>query len=234
MLGIRGMRTWYNQAQHETRQSGHKMLIEDVPVRNLREYLQGMVNMRKKYAREHGKPKGWHYLCHEDLLLQHGKFYVSQPLTPEELAAVKSIGSMSNYKQQLCFYNAQKIATTYMKFAYVEGVAWASGIPIPMSHAWNTINDKVVDVTWKHMNSGEPILGKFPKDMEYCGVPVSVKSIHKLWGKTGNAYSILDFPINVHLFKRKFDPDAPEQIPQEFFDEYARDKTNSKNWSDKS
>ena len=133
--------------------------------------------------------KGMAYSGPADFILKHGKQYESAELTPEEMEMLRDVlKGQCRYKAKQCFYNAQSIGLTG-KIGYVEGVADSVGIP--MEHAWNTINGKVIDMTWKMNNGDEPIVGIIPGGWEYVGVQLPNKMINKMWG-TGQSTAMID------------------------------------------
>ena len=146
----------------------------------VRGYLEMMAMMRGQMGHQ---PDGFLYKGVEDLLLQHGRQFVSQPLNEEEMDIIKRLVERAHYyRPKECFYNAQKIAMgSGNTIRYIEGVGFA-GL-IPCDHAWNTINGKVMDFTWAAVNKGKPILGVIPDGWEYWGVELDSKAIFKYWKK---------------------------------------------------
>lgn len=114
------------------------------------------------------------YMGLEDFLLQHGNKFISQQLDDNEMKFLKkTIQQSDKYMPKQCFYNAQYIATASKGIIkYVEGVAYCR--LIPMDHAWNTINNKVIDFTWKMLNNDNPILGIIPDGWEYFGLDFEI------------------------------------------------------------
>ena len=116
-------------------------------------------------------PKGFAYASNEAYVLARGTVFESAALTEDEQrivsAAMLHTVDRSFLKKQ-CYYNSQllAIADATGTLKYVEGYA-AGGI-IPLPHGWCTINNKVVDVTWRHET--KPIFGKFPAEWGYIGV----------------------------------------------------------------
>lgn len=136
----------------------------------VQKWLESMRDMKKTFA----IPKNFVYSGLEDLLLQHGTKYKSQPLTQEEMDVIKlTVKNAWKYVCKQCYFNSQTIASSSKgKIKYVEGVAFCD--LIPMNHAWNTINGKVLDFTWKHRNNNLPVLGIIPEGWEYYGVEFEV------------------------------------------------------------
>ena len=146
---------------------------------------------------QHLKKKGFAYDGPAEFILRHGKQYQSAELTPEEMDILENVvGLKCLYKAKQCFYNAQSIGLAGT-IGYVEG--YADSVGIPMDHAWNTINGKVIDMTWKMNNNDEPVLGVIPGGWEYFGVELPHELINSVWS-TGRSNSIIndwehDFPL---------------------------------------
>ena len=151
-------------------------------------------------------PKGFVYNGMEDFLSQHGVEYTSQPLTSEEIKLLRDpLENEWMYQVKQCYYNSQHIASgSNGKIQYVEGVAFCR--LIPMSHAWNVINGKVVDFTWR--KNGEPVLGIIPEGWEYIGVPFEVKreDMEEYIAEHQEVCSYLDDWRGGHqLYKKRFE-----------------------------
>jgi len=149
------------------------------------------------------KLKGMAYTGPADFILKHGKQYTSEKLTPEEMDILKNVlDRQCSYKAKQCYYNAQSIGLTGI-IGYVEGYADSVGLPMP--HAWNTINDKVIDMTWGAVHS-TPVIGTLPEGWEYFGVQLPNKMINKLWGKSGVSHPMIeDWESGFPLLKQAFD-----------------------------
>ena len=161
------------------------------------DYLKVLQRSQKMKAPEYA------YSGPADFILKHGKQYQSAELTPEEIDILKNVlDRQCSYKAKQCFYNAQNIGLEG-KIGYVEGMANSVGIPMP--HAWNTINDKVIDMTWKFNNDDKPVVGVIPIGWEYVGVQLPNKMINKMWG-TGQSTAMIEdweggFPLLKQIFK---------------------------------
>jgi hypothetical protein len=107
-----------------------------------------------------------------------------------------------NYKVKQCFYNAQSIGLTG-KIGYCEGMA--DSIGIPMEHAWNTINGKVIDMTWKMNNNDKPVVGVIPGGWEYYGVELPHELINKMWSTGESRTLINDWENDFPLLQRAFE-----------------------------
>ena len=171
-------------------------------------YLEMMVKMRGQMGKQ---PDGYLYKGVEDLLLQHGRQFQSQPLNAEEMDILRgTLENCSQYKAKQCYYNAQRIAVfSDGNIRYIEGVAFP-GL-IPCDHAFNSINGKVVDLTWSAVNQNKkPILGVIPDGWEYWGVELDSQEINHYWSKYGMSDSFLqNYRENYPLLKKKYE--WPEQ-----------------------
>jgi hypothetical protein len=155
--------------------------------------------------RKNQNMKGMAYGGPADFILKHGQEYKSAKLTDEELDMLKNVLSRQcSYKVKQCFYNAQSIGLTGT-IGYCEGYADSLG-GIAMEHAWNTINGKVIDMTWKMNNKGKPVLGTIPAGWEYFGVELPNKLVNKMWstGKSGPLISDWEngFPLLLQAFTK--------------------------------
>lgn len=154
-------------------------------------------------------PAGFHYHGPEDYVLDHGGAFSSTPLTDEERQHVLTVADEVRGRFQLreCFYNAQRLALadTTRKLQYVEGMARGLSM-FPVLHGWVTINNKVVDLTWRVHTSKrkerfrDRILGEIPEGWAYNGVKFDTDWIYARWAQYGMSYSFLDdmyhgFPI---------------------------------------
>jgi hypothetical protein len=167
------------------------------------DFLKVMQKMREKGGLDKQK---YYYNGPEDFIMQHGKHYISQTLTKEESNYLKKIYyETKRYKMKQCFYNAQSLSQfSGDKIKYIEGYLY-SGI-IPIEHAWNTLNGKVLDFTMSHANDGKPILGIIPAGWDYFGVDLPVKMITKYWAEHGTSDSMIgnwmeDYPLLKEKFK---------------------------------
>lgn len=98
-----------------------------------------------------------------ELYDRKGQEYNHVPLTKEENAHIKRLIAYWNrgrsaFKVNQCYKNAQRLATTHKmfsimdgvsphKFGYHEGYVASTKLVVPIHHAWNTINGKIVDLT---------------------------------------------------------------------------------------
>jgi hypothetical protein len=151
------------------------------------------------------KPKGYYYDSIYHFIRENSKFYDSSPLTKEELAHVnkvkKSLGFVPQIRQ--CFYNSQMMMLNDYtgQIKYTEGYA---NFIMPVNHAWNTINGKVIDLTWKDTND-KNIYGTFSNKLSYYGTEFSSEMIRKRMLETEMANSVFDYMHGgIPMLKTKF------------------------------
>ena len=178
----------------------------------VKQYLEMMLKARGQMG---GKLDAYLYKGVEDMLLQHGRQFKSQPLNDEEMNVLRVIlEDCKQYKAKQCYYNAQRIAAfSDGNISYIEGVAF-SGI-IPCDHAFNAINGKVADFTWAAVNKNKkPILGVIPDGWEYWGVELGADEIERYWNKYGMSDSFLqNYRENYPLLKKKYEwPEAQPKL----------------------
>lgn len=174
----------------------------------IEDFLKVEVEMiRPRYGGVNG------YVCTHDYLLKHGHFFKSAAL--DNLERAFALRQQRECPSKECYANAQRLLLCYygdsqLQLGYVEGVA-TSGI-IPVDHAWNTINGKLVDLTWGPMKkvtrrNGEwylrrtsRVLGAIPEGFEYYGVEISYEDVvanmlaHKLFTSVIDDYTC-EWPV---------------------------------------
>lgn len=153
---------------------------------------------------------GTKYRTPDQFFKEHGKFFVSQALTPEEKVIVwPAIQKPSRYKMKECFYNSQVISQRY-GLKYVEGYCF-SGL-IPVQHAWNAINGKVIDVTLKKSNGGKVIAGIIPDGWEYFGVDFPIEEIGRIWREYQMSLPVISWETRYDWLRRNHpgDPDSEQ------------------------
>ena len=189
---------WYKKSQSKFDLS--KLRHSDNPVE---QFLETITLIRSE------PPEGYHYKGQEDFILQNGKHYTSNPMTTEELETLKRKSLQTKrFQAKQCFYNAQLLSHA-SSIKYVEGYLFAGILPI--FHAWNTINGKVIDFTMAHSNNNKPILGEIPDGWDYFGVELPSSSIREYWNKHGESNALIDNYRERHpLLKEKFKPETPE------------------------
>ena len=107
-----------------------------------------------------------------------------------------STGALDNYihvkhlkpKIKQCYYNSQMLALQNPRILYYEGFANSKVLSLPLEHAFNVIDNKVVDVTWKD--------GK-----HYFGIYIPTDFIRKNIFKTGEAQQLITKYIYSQLKK---------------------------------
>jgi len=195
------------------------------------------LGMMQAHCFKSNNPKGhkfFNYSSVEDYVLDNGEVMGSSTtLTDGELETVLKAASFSKlaFEPKQCYHNAMMLVIhdRHDKIEYCEGYAFTGGIPVP--HAWNAINGKVIDLTRslreeaaEEFIEGKPpqadlrdrVLGTFPDHWEYRGVtfdPDRVLGFVSRYEKTGSL--IGDFEGGYPLFtedrkgvSEPFDPDA--------------------------
>jgi len=186
--------------------------------------LKGILGQLSEMLRSNGhRPmEGYAYASVYEYVLENGVEFASSPLTADELKVLKGAiaGHRLAYKPKLCFYNAQHLAQRNRSCRYVEGFMMSRGIPIPIEHAWNSINGKVVDFTMVHANGGKPILGEVPEGWEYLGVELATRMITSLWSRRGQSVPLVsNYLDGFPLLKRRPDDKPPAGAKDEDEDE---------------
>ena len=139
-----------------------------------------------------------------DFILREGKVYQSQPFTSEERKfVIKRINSLNgSFAPNQCFSNSGKLAMcdSKNKIKYVEGFIFKEETGIPILHAWNEINSKVIDITLIN-RYGEYTIGSFEKDIAYSGAIFPTNYIRSLFFSKTKARSVLsDISDSVNLW----------------------------------
>lgn len=139
-----------------------------------------------------------------EVLLRHGREMTTQPLTISEARYIaklaKQRGGVNSYKPKECYMNAQKLRLEEYwrggrRVRYWEGyVAWQGG-PLPIGHAWLTINDKVVDLTLRAVSKTQ--------QHSYFGIAIPPKLLLDHMEIT-EAYSpVIEGPLQYRVFPRR-------------------------------
>jgi hypothetical protein len=179
----------------------------------VKQYISSINSLYKGNARS----KDLFYNGQYDFLLREGRLFKSEKLTKEEQSAVDSlfkrfIDSHGTPEYKQCFYNAQ-IALHFdcdNVFRYSEGYAMSS-VGLPMAHGFLTINEKVVDLTWRN-EEGEFFVGETA--VEYFGVRFDTQDILQAMLDTEMAQSHIECYWNKGLlFRQKFNDDKQYYIP---------------------
>jgi len=141
----------------------------------------------------HFRHEDFYYKNLYDFTLREGKMYEKKNLTPEErMFVMKRIKSLNgSFAQNQCFHNSGKLAMGDLKdkIKYVEGFVFKAETGIPILHAWNEINGKVIDITLIN-KFGEFTLGLFENDIAYRGTIFPIDYIRRMF-ISKNSRSIL-------------------------------------------
>ena len=91
-------------------------------------------------------------------ILKHGKYFKGYRCDKRLIKKVEP-------KPKECFNNALKLCLiSNGKYEFYQGYMLSPDIPIPIEHAWNVKDGKVIDLT--------ACILKLPKDTEYFGVKI--------------------------------------------------------------
>lgn len=114
-------------------------------------------------------------------MMDKGRQFESAPLSRRETSWTTLFGWREHQTQQ-CYRNAQVTAMTTvipwdMDIYYVEGyVLPGADFPLPIEHAWLSLNGKVIDTTLRHPGGrGRRIFGAIPEGWEYFGVEIDIE-----------------------------------------------------------
>lgn len=140
-------------------------------------------------------PEGFKYYSLEDYVLNNAKFYRSQPLTSDELKIVFRAVGRRKFLPKQCFYNSMILSSRDL--TYVEGYTFDVKIPLPILHAWVTVNNKVIDVTLRCYSKkgklGYATLGEFDEnERSYFGVAFTLSDVLKYTTETHQGGSLID------------------------------------------
>lgn len=112
----------------------------------------------------------WKYGSVAEYILTLGREYTFAPLPPD----------VERKAEKECFYNAALLALGRPDLIYVEGYGMAKGCPLPVLHAWCTLDGKtVIDPTWE-------------EGVEYYGVPMETRYLYKRLHRLGIAGGLID------------------------------------------
>jgi hypothetical protein len=129
-----------------------------------------------------------------DFTLREGKIYKSVPFTAEERKFVlKRIKSLNGtFAPNHCFLNSGKLAMADSTFniKYVEGFIFKKDDEVPILHAWNEINGKVIDITLIN-KYGEYTIGTFEDDIAYRGTVFTTRYVRSAFSHKTRSRSIL-------------------------------------------
>ena len=128
-------------------------------------------------------------------ILAKGRYFTSEFLSTAEVNQTNLIGWKSHKKKQ-CFYNTQMSAIMGCDpeaFRYVEGYVMAN-TPIPIPHAWLSLNGKVIDTTLRTdpEDDTKRVFGAIPEGWEYYGVPLQISECLHAFSEHRASISIID------------------------------------------
>lgn len=130
---------------------------------------------------------GYKYSSAYQYVLKRGHTYKSAKLTTAERKRVLSVARRvapkwgCNWERKECFFNAQALVDHGRcdMLQYCEGYFIHPPVPIPVHHAWVSVNGKVVDLTLRlkdpprsRRKFNNRIMGEFPKEYEFIGVEI--------------------------------------------------------------
>jgi len=138
--------------------------------------------------------ENFHYKNTYDFILMEGKVYESQPFTSEERKQVlKRIKSLNgSFAQNQCFSNSGKLAMadSKEKIKYIEGFIFKKESEVPILHAWNEINGKVIDITLINQ-FGEYTIGCFESDIAYFGCTFQTSYVRQMFSQKTKSRSLI-------------------------------------------
>jgi hypothetical protein len=117
------------------------------------------------------KAKGYYYSSMYGFVFKEGVVFDSNALTEEEMQIVKqALKSSGNTTMGECFYNAQCLSMNdnSNSIKYHEGFKMDAEYTMPLFHGFNTINNKVIDIT--HKIDGQHVFGDLKDYAAYFGV----------------------------------------------------------------
>jgi hypothetical protein len=141
-----------------------------------------------------------------EVMLDRGRSMSVERLTFDEARQIVELsrwagfGNVNDFETKACYITAQKLITCHDgmgggdELQYCEGyIAW-DGAPLPIDHAWVTINGKVVDVTLRAKSKTER--------HSYYGVEVPVKLLVKHMLETRYYCPVIEGPYQHKIFPR--------------------------------
>ena len=156
----------------------------------MRGYLQNLLGIMPG-----GFPamQGYTYRSIHDFVLDRGRVYASEALTPEEQRVVDDALGGRSFAKKACFFNAHMLVMQDMTDTLVYTEGWAFSRFMPMHHGWVTLSGKVVDLTWD--KDGQPIMGTLPSGWEYLGVAFPDRSmLRERMVRRKEVHAVIDDP----------------------------------------
>ena len=167
-------------------------------------YLQQNVAFKAAFMKQRSSnlPEDFHYAGVDDFVLDRGTSFESSPLTSEELQVLlKAIDwcSVGRFMQKQCFYNSQMLVLSDFsdQLAYTEGYA-IGRCGFAVHHGWCTLNDKVIDLTWRTEKPNHKgrltnrIFGEFSEPWSYWGVKFGQELIYQRIAETEMSGTLID------------------------------------------
>lgn len=141
----------------------------------LKAYLRALADMswRHLVAEDLSQDRGLAYSGIHDYVLDRGRlFNCTERLTDRERYVIQRAAKRArqmwscSFETKECFFNAQALVMgdDRERLKYCEG--FAIGHFMPCHHAWVTINDKVVDLTWPSLADAPQAYGKLKDPLE--------------------------------------------------------------------
>ena len=161
-----------------------------MPKSQIVQFLRGLAKISEGYVGISDRfPTVPHYI------LERGQPFESEPLTCEELAWTDQLLWRAHRPRQ-CYRNAQVAALTVpppdgMTVHYVEGFIMPHGLPLPIEHAWLSLNGRVVDTTVRP-GRGKRVFGVIPDGWEYYGVPLDTEICQHVRDRHSQHISLID------------------------------------------
>ena len=172
------------------------------------EYLKMEVQLHASVAKANARilppAKKRPYTCFADFVHQHGREYVSAPISDEQRKYVLRCASAygHRFQKQQCYFNAQMLLLfgndTEHRLTYCEGYGWRY---IPAMHGWLLLDGKhVIDTTWrfeKPVGRGplaNRVLGSWNDGRSYYGVTFSRDYVQRYVVERKHGGSLIDDP----------------------------------------
>jgi len=178
-------------------------MIEIATMDHLKSYLQQLADMGRVCFHANRTRKEPVYKSQYELVLAKGLEFSSEPLTDKEreivLEAVKKLARWHYPQIKQCFHNSYWLAKVSKgALKYVEG--WSYRL-IGVHHAWNTLNGKVIDTTWREITDSRKSIkaimdriDRNQKENPYLGIVIPMEYMTRLWElKTSCASAIDDY-----------------------------------------
>ena len=164
---------------------------------NVRSYIEALATAFKRTP-----PEGYKYGSQHEFLLAEGREFEQGEFTSDEIETIRSVieNMSSAFRVKECYRNAYLLAEMGEKegFMYAEGMAAG---PIPVDHAWVTLNGKPVDPTWRDIKdkrrdtNPKAILDRIIKNAakeQYFGIAAPLKYVRQRTFATRRHLSIID------------------------------------------